>query len=64
MVDGLDEYSENAGHLLIESFNKIIRSSSTTAVKPLISSRDSLYLTAYLEGHQTYEVYVESDRNQ
>lgn len=64
MVDGIDECNENAGHLLIQGFNEIMQNSSTAAVKVLISSRDSPYLTAYFEEHQTYEVSVKSNRNQ
>lgn len=64
IVDGLDECNEDARHILIQGFNDIIRNSSTAVVGLLISSRDSPYLTTYFEDHQTYEVRVESDRNQ
>lgn len=64
IVDGLDECNEDARHMLIQGFNDIIRNSSTAVVRLLISSRDSPYLTTYFEDHQTYEVRVESNRNQ
>ena len=64
IVDGLDECNEDARHLLIQGFNDIIRKSSTAVVRLLISSRDSPYLSTYFEEHQTYEVHVESNRNQ
>ena len=64
MVDALDECNESAKHLLIKAFNNIISSSSAGVVKLLISSRDSPDLATYFEEHQTYEVRVESNRNQ
>ena len=64
LVDGLDECNGDAQHSLIQGFNDIIRSSPTAAVKLLISSRDSPYLTIYFEELQTYEIHVESNRNQ
>lgn len=64
MLDALDECNESAKHLLIKAFNNIISSSSAAVVKLLISSRDSPDLATYFEEHQTYEVRVESNRNQ
>lgn len=64
MIDALDECNETAKHLLIKAFNDIISSSSTAVVKFLISSRDSPDLVTYFEEHQTYEVRIESNRNQ
>ena len=64
MIDGLDECNEDDRHLLIQGLNDIMRSPSTAILKLMISSRDSPYLTTYFEEYQTFEVCVESSRNQ
>lgn len=63
-IDALDECNETSKHALIQAVKNIMGKASASQLKILISSRDELRLPIYFDFRETFQVHVETHRNQ
>ncbi len=64
MIDALDECLEDSKHIILRILKEVMGATSASTIKVLISSRDDLQLPTFFERLKTYDINVESRRNQ